>query len=205
MKMPSKTLAIALAALATSSGAMALEVVNFEGDSGGAVANGFVSSGSPYVSFSDTANEDLNILFNPPETIGNSLSVLADDESTLLMNFSVGITSLSISFGNDEPSFTLDTDQAVLLVYNGATLLSTLTVPLNRNDTIDQTLNWISTGTSATSAEFYYGDVSLNPIPLAELVDNITFTVEVPEPSTYAAAGFVGVVAAMAWRRRKQV
>jgi hypothetical protein len=204
MRTPFKTVAAALAAWVTASSSMALEVVNFDNDAGGSVPNGFVSSDSPYVSFSDTANEDLNIFNNPPDTIGNSLAVLADDESGLLMEFTLPITSLSISFGNDQASFTDPTDLGVLMVYDGATLLQTLTVPLNRNTSIDQTLSWISSGTSANRAEFYFGDASLNPIPLTELVDNITFTVEVPEPSTYAAIGFVSVAAALAWRRRKR-
>jgi len=188
------------------------DLIRFENDTAGDFANGAFSADSTHVSFSNGLAPGFGLMqvFNSSgsDTAGQSLVVSPEAGGTILtLNFTVPIYSLQISFGNDEPSLLVPGDGgdlAILNLYDGASLLETITVVPNRNDAIDQDISWTYSGTSATRAEFYYGQSNLDPIDLIETVDNISFAIEVPEPSTYAAVGFVGVAAALAWRRRKK-
>ena len=203
-----------LVSLVAAASVQAAVTIDFESDAGGTRSNGFSSVNSPLVTFSNVSDQPIIgglSIFDAftTETIGQSLSVEPEASRVRLqMDFSVPIYSLSLMFGNDEPGqfITLpgSEDLAVLNLYNGATLLQTVTVIPNGNDAMDQTISWIHSGTGATRAEFFYGDHDLNAFDLIETVDNITFSTTVPEPSTYAALGFAAVVGAHVWRRRKK-
>jgi hypothetical protein len=185
--------------------------INFESDAAGDFANGSSSVSSPLVSFSNGSSvEPMQILNSfTSSTLGQSLVVYPEaGGSVLTMNFTVPIYRLSLDFGNDQAGMLVTgspglNDLAVLNIYNGATLLDSVFFEPNANTAMDETIGWIYSGTGATRAEFFYSDSNFNVIDLLETVDNITFAVEVPEPSTYAAIGFVGGAAVLAWRRRK--
>ena len=186
--------------------------INFESDTAGDFANGSTSVSSPLVSFSNSGTLDPLQIFNSftPSTLGQSLVVSPfDGFGVLALNFTVPIYRFSLSFGGDDAGTLILNDpglndRAILNIYNGATLLESISFEPNGNSAMDETIGWTHSGTGATRAEFYYGDHNFDPIELVESVDNITFATEVPESSTYAAIGFVGSAAVLAWRRRKK-
>ena len=198
------------ASLLAAASVQAAVTLNFETDPTGLLSNGSPSAGSPLVTFSNQQTISTLQIFDSGDsaTIGKSLVALGDDQTGVEMTFSIPIYSLSLMFGNDVPGLLVldpgSEDVAMLNLYNGATLLETVTLIPNGNTDMDQTISWIHSGTPATRAEFFYADVNLNPIFLTETVDNITFSTTVPEPSTYAALGFAAVVGAQVWRRRKK-
>lgn len=118
---------------------------------------------------------------------------------------------LGLWFGNDDPGFTSQGDLAVLTLFDGLTQIAQVTVELNRNDLMDQSISY--TGLAFNRATFAYTNAALDPhtqgtlTGLTEIVDNITFTefTETPEPATMITWGAVtGVGLAIgAWRRRK--
>ncbi len=199
-------------------GAQAAEFIDFESDPAAALPNGSASVDSPLVTFSNLSPGNGLEIFNSGlgDTIGQSLVVFPESTGvTLQMDFSVPIYSLNLMFGNDDTGLLVtlddgvgltagDLDLAVLNLFDGATLLESITVTPNANTLMDQTISWIHSGTPANRAEFYYGDNNLNPIDLIETVDNISFTTTVPEPSTYAAIAFAGAVGVWSWRRRRK-
>jgi hypothetical protein len=103
------------------------------------------------------------------------------------MNFATLVSSLSLDFGNDDPSFTSPGDLGVLKTYVGATLVGQTSVVLNRNDLSDQTIS--IAGVPFNRATFAYTNPSGSPTTmgaftgLIEIVDNIRFT-PVPEPTS---------------------
>jgi len=211
--MHNATLRFAMTVLGAAcvAGAARADLIQFEHETPGNFANGSFSADSTHVSFSNGLAPEFPMqVFNSlmVDTAGQSLVVSPDPGlAVLTLNFTVPIYSLSISFGNDEPLRLVTGvggDLAVLNLYDGASLLETISVEPNANDAIDQVISWTYGGTAATRAEFYYGQSNLDPIELPPTVDNISFSIEVPEPSTYAAVGFVGLAAALAWRRRKK-
>jgi hypothetical protein len=196
-----------------ATGTKAAEFIDFESDTAGAFPNGSSSADSPLVTFSNlSSGNGLEILDTGfDDTIGQSLVVFPESTGvTLRMDFSVPIYSLSLMFGNDDPLLLVHglgsgfDDLAVLNLFDGSTLLETITVLPNANTTMDQTISWTHSGTPANRAEFFYGDNNANPIDLIENVDNIAFSTEVPEPSTYAAIAFAGAVGVWSWQRRRK-
>jgi hypothetical protein len=194
-------------------GSKAAEFIDFDSDPAASFSNGSSSVDSPLVTFSNLSPGNGLEIFNSGsgDTIGQSLVVFPESTGvTLQMDFSVPIYSLSLMFGNDDPLLLVtgmgsgSDDLAVLNLFDGLTLLETITVTPNANITMDQTISWIHSGTPANRAEFFYGDSNANPIDLIETVDNIAFSTEVPEPSTYAAIAFASAVGVWSWRRRRK-
>ena len=193
-------------------GSKAAEFIDFESDTAAPFANGSSSVDSPLVTFSNLSPGNGLEIFNSGlgDTIGQSLVVFPESTGvTLQMDFSIPIYSLSLMFGNDDPGLLVMggpgmDDLAVLNLFDGLTLLETITVTPNANTTMDQTISWTHSGTPANRAEFFYGDSNANPIDLIETVDNIAFSTAVPEPSTYAAIAFASAVGVWSWRRRRK-
>jgi len=154
--------------------------VNFEGDPSGNKPNGWQSSGSSLITFSDSDGSDLFLGDFGNQGHGQSLGVFNDDTSALIMDFSIPMHSISLEFGNDQPGMCKPTDTAILTLYNGATQIDQVTVVLNGNDLMDQSISYA--GASFTRATFTY---SLN---LIEIVDNIIFSA-----SQDAPAGLTGI------------
>lgn len=165
------------------------QTITFDNDSIGTKTNGFQSNDSPLLSFS-TFN-----LFDPndpgqlrvgnfsPQSVNQGIGAFGDTESNLTFDFSVPVTSLSLLFGNDDNGLTLDGDRARLdILNNDGTIRNTVNAPFNRNNSADQTISF-SDG-PFNSARLTYSDVNGQPIPLAEIVDNVTFQqVVTPTPT----------------------
>lgn len=184
-------------------------IIDFEADTPGFKPNGFSAVGHPTVQFSDTAGADLNINNYGSQGIGQSLAVDGDgDGSRLQMDFTVPVTSLSLSFGNDDPGWTSDSDRAWLEIWNSGSLLATVSMAMNRDDDMNQSISY--SGGPFDRAFFWYGDAVGNPYTtgpstgLIEIVDQIQYTT-VPEPaSTLATAALLGLGAfgLRRWRNR---
>ena len=187
--------AVAALGMMAATGASAA-VVTFNSDSIGGKPNGFISADSNAVSFSDSNGANLTV-DNYGSQSGNTrgLAVGGDDASRLVMTFTGLYTSLSLSFGNDDPGWSSAGDVAWLRLFNGATLVSTVSTVMNRNDIMDQVVSHV--GAAFDRAEFYYGNAAGNPINLIEIVDNVTFggPVGVSAPATMAlfGAGLLGL------------
>ncbi len=207
------TVAIAAIIIAAGFGAQAATVtVDFEGDASGNVPNGFTSSGSSIVSFTDSIDSNLEIRDYGTQTDGKSLIVRHDDHSTLIMTFSQLVSNLSLSFGNDDPFYSLAGDVAVLQGFLGGVLKGVAFVTMNRDDIMNQTIGFF--GQPIDKAVFYYGRLALgsdgslavNPINLIEVVDNVTFEVpdvaEVPLPASGLLLLGAGGLLAAARRKR---
>jgi Ca2+-binding RTX toxin-like protein len=148
-------------------------VVNFTGDSTGAKADGFQSSGVPQLYFYDTAGADLYVSNFGNQSHGQGLAVHDDDSSALEIRLSAPTNGISLAFGNDDPSVVNSSDQAELKLYRGATLVSQVDVNVNANDIMDQTIG-VSGNDLFNRATFQYVDASGNPVGLIEIVDDIT-------------------------------
>lgn len=202
----------ALAAIAVVLGAAGVAnagTINFDSDSTGGKTNGFTSVDSAIVHFTDTVGADLSVLSLAESNFSQALVVFNDgDGSKLQMDFDAYQQSLSLDFGNDDPGFTSAGDLAILQLFDGATLVGQVTVVLNRNDLMDQTISY--SGASFNQAFFYYGDAALTPFThggltgLIEVVDNITFT-SVPLPgSAWMGMSLLGAIGAFSITRRRK-
>jgi hypothetical protein len=207
-----RILAAAVIAAALSFGATArAEVVNFEGDSTGGVADGFSSAGHPdLLLFGAIPNMLMVLNTGDGETDGNSLLVFDDTNSNFLVGvFTSPHTQLSMTFGNDDPFFTIDSDLAKLQVFLGGGFVGESTVLLNRNDLMDQTISF--SGGPFDMFSFAYTNAAGAPITgpgsigtgLIEVVDNITYNSGAPEPAAWALMllGFGSLGAALRRRR----
>lgn len=193
---------IAVLGLATAKPAAAGIVVDFENDPTGSVPNGFVSADSPLVSFSDTLGADLFIDDFNNQGDGQSLAVFGDDESALEMNFFEPMKSLSLDFGNDDPEFSSSGDTAELTLFLGGNQVGFVSVLLNRDDIMNQTISFTASGPGEyfDMATFFYNVAVPTPFGtsgLAEIVDNIEFHPAagraVPEPSAVLGLGLLGL------------
>ncbi len=164
---------ISIALAMAASGASAAMLVDFENDPiPFNVPNGFTSSDSSQIHFSDTAGTELVVL----EADGShALAVLFDDDSALLMEFDFVASALSLDFGNTALANFNDT--AVLTVYLSGVEVGSSVVALNQTNAIDQTISF--DGATFDSATFKYNVAGGG---LAEVVDNIYVTPAVPEP-----------------------
>jgi hypothetical protein len=188
---------IAITSLCAVAAFASADFIDFESDSAGTKPNGFMSVSSAAVVFNDTLGADMDVFNYGTQSIGQGLAVNGDDASMLEMVFTGNMSFLSLVFGNDDPGFSSAGDLAVLRTYNGATLLNTFTVVMDRDDTANQSI--VGTG-SFNRATFSYETPGLTPINLIEIVDNIEFT-PVPEPATMAALG-IGALALLRRRRK---
>ena len=167
------------------------------------VPNGYSSSDSPLVSFSDTVGANLQLVTDPVRTNGSiGLAVFDDnDDSGLLIEFDFLASILSLDYGNDNPLFSSPGDAAVLTLFLDGTEVGSVSQAMNRNTAMDQTLVFDGTldGTRFDAAIFKF-DVAPG-LGLTEVVDNLSVT-PVPEPTAAAAFGLGSVIVGLAVRRR---
>lgn len=145
---------------------------------------------------------------------GNALAVMSDtDGSGLFIDFAFDIDSISLEFGNDDPSFTDLGDLALLRVFHGASPIAEMTVGLVADNIMNQSIGY--SGQSFDRVFFAYVGPNLQPFTgsvgaltgLTEVVDNINFTVS-PVPLPAALPLFLAALSALGlcgWRRRRMV
>ncbi|WP_337185890.1 PEPxxWA-CTERM sorting domain-containing protein [Phenylobacterium sp.] len=204
----------AATALAAAGTAHALTVIDFEGDVVGSVAEGFSAAGFPELVFYSDLGAGLEIGDYGGQSDGKALAARPDDNGNFIRGeFTDGVHSfLSMTFGNDDPTFTNPGDRAVLTVFLAGTLVGQTFVVLNRNDVMDQTIGF--TFGPFDSFTFAYTDAAGNPftgggganVGLIEIIDNITFdtlAAAIPEPSAWGMMilGFGGVGGVLRRRR----
>jgi hypothetical protein len=193
----------ALVALGGSS-AFGGYLIDFESDTTGAKPNGWQSVDSSLVTFTDSVGAELDVNNYGVQGDGQSLVVSDDyDDSALIMDFSILLQSLSLDFGNDDPSWSDPGDEAVLTLFNGATLVDEIRVVMNRDDEMNQTIAFA--GQLFNKAVFFYDIKNANRPGLIEIVDNIRFeTGAVPEPTAIAAWSVLGLIGAGLIHRRRR-
>lgn len=195
-----------LAASVTSI-ASAADFVTFESDLFGPKPDGFMSVDSADIAFSTTNFGDSLVVgdFGSGQSDGQSLAVVGfngDNTGTLRMSFGERYHTLSLDFGNDDPSVTVDGDLAILDLYDGSDLVTSVQVVLNRDDLMNQSIGYSGT-LGFDNAIFRYADKDGNNLNLIEVVDNINLADRartVPGPE---AALVFGLGAAARRRRRK--
>jgi len=172
-----------------------LVTITFEADAPGAVPNGFTSSDSSLVSFSDTFGADLELGNFGIASIGNGLRVGGDDldGSFLSMHFSAIADSLTIDLGGDNPG-ALYTIASLTLYLDGLQVGST-DLEMNGDGAINDTISFAGTFFNSATLDFYDGNGSP-----PEYVDNISFNV-VPSPAAIAVFA-IGVLHGRGRRRR---
>lgn len=169
------------AALAVAlSGAAHATTIDFESDAVGPVNNGFVSVDSDIASFSDTSGADLQLADFGVQSDGRGLAVFDDDDSQLQIDFTRGVRDLKLTFGNDDPSATTEPLLAVFRGFFNGQFVAQSTVVANRDDVANQTITLGET--KVDQAIFWYANLDGSVADLAEIVDNIEFTV-VPLPA----------------------
>lgn len=178
-------------------------VIDFEADTAGGKANGFSAAGHPGVTFTDTMGADLAIGGYGVQGLGaQSLAVFGDDVSKLRIDFSSSQSSLSLSFGNDDPGFSAAGDRAWLELFNGATSVGLFSVVMNRDDVMNQSIS--GSAVSFDNALFWYGTAAGAPIGLIEIVDQIEFTrgEAVPDGGSTLGLSLLALLGLVAARRK---
>lgn len=171
-------------------------LITFEPEPEGYKLNGFHAREDINIRFNDTAGNELYVRDWEYQSFGHGLGVLDDLNagpypelrSKLRMDFTKMVSALSLWFGNDDWVGSSPGDLAVLQAFRGDTLVAQQTIVLNRDDGINQSIGL--SGFAFDGAVFYYAKPDLSPMWMAEIVDNIEFTV-VPEPATYFAGGLL--------------
>ncbi len=156
--------------------ATASQYIDFESDNSGVVPNGFQSNDSPIVAFTDTEGANLQITdFSTNKSDGQGLVIFNDDDSSLRMDFDAQVSTLTLEYGNDDPS--RDPVFATLRGYNNGTLTRTVTSPTLSDNAINES---VSIAGSFDAIEFQYTNMDGSPIDsgLTEIADNIRFSVE---------------------------
>ncbi len=156
------------------------ELIDFESDSLGDKPNGFISVDSPLVSFTDSMGGDLDVYDYGEQSDGQALAIHGDDESYLIMDFTTTINSLQLDFGNDDPIATNPGDEAVLTAFLEGVQVDQVTVTMNRDDIMNQSIS--ISGVLFDQATFLFDVTATNWTGMIEIVDNIQFVV--PEPMT---------------------
>lgn len=177
--------------------------VDFNSDSSGAIANGFVSSSSALVSFTDTNGSNLRIgNYGSQSGNSNAIAIFGDDASALQMDFTTYISSISFDFGNDDPGFMNAGDGMWIEAFRDGVSVGSSFMAANLDDIMNQTASF--SGAIFNQVFAYYGDGSGNRISLIEVIDNIQFTAADPVPLPAAALMFpVGIAALRAARGKK--
>ncbi len=151
-----------------------LPTIDFEEDTVGFKPNGWQSADSDITFFTDTVGAELEVADFDIQSKGQALAVNNDgDHSALQMDFASLMTGISLDFGNDDPYYTNPGDEAILTLYHGDTQVGKVTVEMNRNDEMDQTITYL--GEPFDKATFYY-DATGFTSGLIEVVDNIVLT-----------------------------
>ena len=190
-------------------------LVDFEATGSGSQVEGFSATGSPGLAFFSANGSGLSVDDYGVQGDGQALGIFGDLDGDYLRGvFSSGVTSLSLEFGNDDPFYTNAGDLATLRTFFGAALIGEVTVALNRNDAMDQSIAF--GGPVFDSFTFAYTDAAGLPntggggasTGLTEIVDNISYTAivsGVPEPATWAMMIFgFGAVGAMVRAARRR-
>ncbi|MBL8556886.1 MAG: PEPxxWA-CTERM sorting domain-containing protein [Phenylobacterium sp.] len=199
------------------SAAQALTIIDFEGETLGAQADGYAVTGFEELVFTTELGSGL-ALYSGTESDGVSLLAQNDTNGNFIRGtFTDGLHSfLSLTFGNDDPNFLTAGDQAVLTVFKAGTMVGqTILMLTGPNDLMDQTIgfqfaqfdSWSFAYTNAAGVPST-GGAGAN-VGLIEVIDNITYdtlATGVPEPAAWAMMilGFGGV-GAMARQRRRLV
>jgi hypothetical protein len=157
---------------AASAAAPAGYLVTFSADSVGLKPDGWSSSGAPKVTFYDNIGAKLFVGRFGEQAHGQALSVNDDDASALEIRLSAPTNSISLAFGNDDPNIAHKSDRARLKLYRGTTKVGQVSVKLNANDVMDQTIGTSQVGLF-NRATFQYVNDKGTPKNLAEIVDNI--------------------------------
>ena len=175
----------AIAATATIATVSAVPVtIDFENDGTGAQANGFSSVDAPGVSFSDSDGADLSLANFGTQGDGNSLGIFGDDTTSfLIIDFDSAATSIEMAFGNDQVFGGNPATDALLEVFMNGALVGSVTVALNLDDIMNQTIAY--SGAAFNQATFTYIAADGSIATLIEIVDNITFDA-VPTPGSLA-------------------
>ena len=194
--------ALALSGLLAAGSAFCATTVTFESDPVGFAGINFHSVDSTSLRFSASPGGDLQIM---PEVGSNEflgtrgLAVFGTPDVSLVMEFSTPATSLQLAFGNDDFASTREGDEAILVAFLGNVGVGAASVPLNRNDLIDQTI--AISGTLFNRAVFFYTADRF----LAETVDDITFSLlegappAIPEPASALLLAFG--LAVLLWKK----
>jgi hypothetical protein len=187
----------AVVVVVAASGASAAPMhVGFESDPTFVVlANGFTSSDSSQIHFSDTSSVDMIIL---EEASGNNALIIGgNDDSGLLIELDFDASALSLDFGYTTFNAVAG-ENAVLTLWLGGTVVDSVVVALDVTDGgIGQSIAYQG-GVSFDSATFRY-DVALG---LAEVVDNIQVTPAIPEPHAGLVFGMGALLVGAVCRRR---
>jgi len=197
-------LAIAVATPASA------QVIDFEGEASGIKADGYTVGG---ITFTTALGAGIEVGNYTPQSDGQGMLVRNDTNGNYLLGAIAGGSNyLSFGFGNDDPFFTTLGDLATLKIFSGATLLSTITVALNRDDIMNQTIGY--SGSTFDNFSFAYTNAAGNPftggagtnVGLIEVVDNFRLSPEVPEPATWMMLllGFGAIGFGMRQRKAQQ-
>lgn len=162
---------VATSPAATSATPPPIEIT-FTGETAGAKPNGYASAESPDVLFHDTMGADLDLRDYGVQSNGLGLGVDGDDASALEIRLSSPSTGISLAFGNDDPGFTDVTDQGQLTLFRNATQVGQVSLNVNSNDVMDQTIGYEGRRVF-NRAVFQYVDAAGAPIDLIEIVDDI--------------------------------
>lgn len=147
-------------------------LVTFSGDPVGVKPDGFSSVGAPKVDFYDTIGAKLYVGRFGVQAHGQALSIDDDDASALEIRLSAPTNSLSLAFGNDNPTVAKKSDLARLTLFRGTKKVGRVNVKLNANDVMDQTIG-VSGQVLFNRATFQYVNAKGNPKHLTEIVDDI--------------------------------
>ena len=156
--------------------ATASQYIDFESDTVGSVANGFESADSPIVTFTDTIGSDLRVTdFSSNKDDGKSLGIFPDDESSLRMDFDAIVSTLTLDYGNDDP--TRAPVFARLRGFRDGVMTREVISPTLSDNAMNES---VSIAGAFDAIEFKYTAMDGGPIPggLTEIVDNIRFSVE---------------------------
>lgn len=185
----------------TAPAAAQTTTIDFEADTPGDKPNGFYSTQSPVVSFTDSIGAELAVGVFTESNNTRGLAVGGRDGSALILNFTTLVNTLRLDFGNDS---LFNGDTATLQVFRDEVPVGLVNLAVNGNDAMDQTI--AISGLSFNKAIFAYTQDG-SPADGAEIIDNVVFTEgeagpAVPEPS--AALLFLPALATVAALRRRR-
>jgi hypothetical protein len=147
-------------------------LVTFSGDPVGQKPDGWSSAGASKMRFYDTLGAKLFVGRFGEQAHGQALSIDDDDASALEIRLSAPTNSISLEFGNDDPAVAHKTDKARLKLYRGTKKVGQVSVKLNANDVMDQTIGTSKVGLF-DRATFQYVNATGDPKNLTEIVDDI--------------------------------